>query len=65
MQPGATELHAAARRNQFLADAERHRLVRQAQLQRGSWVATSRILMALVPWAGVGPNRLASAAQAA
>jgi len=34
MNPALTELHATARRNQFLADAEHHRLVRQARVQR-------------------------------
>jgi hypothetical protein len=34
MNPALTELHATARRNQLLADAERRNLARQARVQR-------------------------------
>jgi hypothetical protein len=49
-----TELHATARRDQFLADAEHHRLVRQARVQRRTRVAKADTLKVLVSTLGLG-----------
>jgi hypothetical protein len=47
MNPALTELHATARRNQLLADAERRHGARQARVQRRTRAAQMSTLTAL------------------
>jgi hypothetical protein len=54
MNPTLTELHATARRNQLLAHAERHRLVRQARVQRRTRSTTADTVTTVSSWLGLG-----------
>jgi hypothetical protein len=57
MNPALTELHATARRNQLLADAERHHLARQARVQRRTRVTRPVALAVLASCLGLGEKR--------
>jgi hypothetical protein len=56
VNPTLTELHATARRNEFLADAERHCLARQARVQRRTR-ARPITLVVLASRMGLGGKR--------
>jgi hypothetical protein len=48
VNPSITALHATARQRQFLADAERRHLARQARVQRSTGAAKADTLTTLV-----------------
>lgn len=54
MNPTLSQLDATARRDQFLAHAERHRLVRQARVQRRTRSTATDTITTLAWWLGLG-----------
>jgi hypothetical protein len=58
MNPVLSELHATARRGQFLAEAERRRLAHQARVQRSTRVGKADSLSAVVSWLGLNRKGL-------
>jgi hypothetical protein len=65
MNPAISELHATARRNELLADAERCRLARQARVQRRTRAAKAGALATLASCLGTGGKRRAVVAHTA